>query len=48
VRMQRPDDFSNERVPGERVTSDLPHIVTRQIVVRAGDRPGGWRESPDR
>jgi hypothetical protein len=48
VRMERPDNFPYERVPGERVTSDLAHTVTRQSVVRAGVRPRGSRQSPDR
>ena len=33
VRMKRPDDFPNERVPGEGIASDLAHTVTQRTVV---------------
>lgn len=48
VRMKRPDNFPNERVPGEGVTSDLAHTVTRQIVVPPGARLGELIEMPGR
>jgi hypothetical protein len=48
VRKKRADNLPNERVPGEGVTSDLTHIVTRQIVAWPDARPGGSRETPRR